>query len=1811
MSRRLKPRTDSTAKLHRAIAWMRNAMGGEFSGSGSGRRNSNYHPEALESRLMMKTFGTLLPSGGIGPATGVYDFWTGSQVEEIAYNDVAFEAIGVYVNPTTGNAQLGYTPGDPTTTPVLDPADLPQANPIAEPAQGENLYKIYVTQSAADSYISIYAVTGFGTATQAPAPFSGAIPGISVVNAQNGGAYTTDIPGGTGTVLIGALNPVSVPVNQPIASISGITQSDGVTVGTSLGLYTDPTDGQGNPDPISPGIDVIALNASNGTPNNFGNFLIGGTLTGTAFFGGNLNEFYAGAVLTGDIAGDPAVPTSAPTSARTDPNNFFVAGDLREFITNGPVGTDGVGGAAAPQYVTSFDLNVGGKIGEVHIGNSEAGSTGTFAGTIEAGNSPLISQQTAYTTASAANLVGITTPQLEVENLAKTPDSVFELGQIDLRNDTAADAQVLGSIPILNATSGLPQRDASGNIEYEAEVEGNLDAVNGDVTDYYAVAEQAGATFTATLSANNLEIFDPSGREVATNSRSGIGPQQYTADRPGLYYFAVTGGIGQYLLTVTGVGNLAIGGIITTGDFTDIGVDQSVIAGIGDIGAIDVGGTYISTTTGPTPAPTDPLAPTTTSVPLTAPTSILVADGNLRDLQASAIGEPSTNDPTILVDGPYLSVPNGGVGLIESTTGVLNFNSQFDPNDLNLPTPQFVTDDAYASAIGGSIQIISAATIFMGNVATNAGIGTIDAGNMATDQASYIDVNADNKGNDGIIDLIDVTGNIGVLGPGGPGIVTHDGGNVRYMQVGGSIVLPNAFGGLTDNPVTTSVGGTLTLTDDSGATYSVTAEGVVTTTNTSTSTITTGPQVQILTYPVLDHSGLIPISLTAISPSTNNSASVLVTALNASGINAEMDFGTITIVGPGRPIVNNTTNSSAGVVSNVTDAYGNALLTQTVPTVANNGFAGVVGIGLNPTQDPTDEFLDLTGSTKINVLNVSALTTVDGQSPVEVANTTLGEIVNLTTGDAPSASVLPGIGSIVVNGNLGFATPQATPAAVMPIADIPDGNTYPFVQQHTGVTIGTGFVLSDTDPTTVGTVGDVLNIDVGGAAANIDAGGTIQSLITNYAASTGIKGVKPILGQIDGLLGPVLATRVLYVDIGQGMIPSGTGAVGFSGIYGTGVVGEVTNQGNPGGDIRGNIESNEINTQTAIDAVTLVNGSFIDAKVYTPLPLTAKGSNSYPDFEVAEDAGPPFNDSNNGQIFGPNNGPYNYDIGPITVTGDGGIIGSTFTSGSFAGFTVAGGAFGILDSTITGETSGDLASMSVSGYGIRDTSITGFGYIGSITLTGNGSLIPVTHYGLDVRPSDVGSQQLDPYFGFFPDATIDLDAELGVTASTPNIPNVTDTGVLEDDTISALYDFTSLTAQKARTALPINADNVLPDPALANIPVLGQTFANSVTVGDNVGQVHIYQQIDGFQITAGSLGGLSLAANVNRLGISIAGNIAAVYVKGNLGQYITDPATGVLVPDSYIDAAGPSGTISLIKVLGNLNANIYATAAILNVLVTGDILGGITALGKGTGEALGNLHVYGGIRDGSLVLDGSVGSIVVNGTLGTSTGSLYVAGSAKLISVGANTRQKGSSLALALHVMGNIGTLRVHGTITGSVTAGGDIDNLTVTGDGTTPNVITSPISVGGRLYKAVISNGSVDANITANGFINAFTISHGSLLYGATVQSVLDSIHSFNITGGANYGLFGSLLATNGTAFSMNISGNVGDGTDPVTISANSGSNIIVNGTISDHTTITIADELKLLEVNGDIQSGVTISANPLVTQKIKGTNDGNINIV
>src|SRR5439155_1825396 len=134
----------------------------------------------------------------------------------------------------------------------------------------------------------------------------------------------------------------------------------------------------------------------------------------------------------------------------------------------------------------------------------------------------------------------------------------------------------------------------------------------------------------------------------------------------------------------------------------------------------------------------------------------------------------------------------GGAGSIGSV--IVNFNTV--PIDAQGQSNPLV-------AVGGDIELVSAAGDFGGNLSADRAIGTIRAATIANPLgAPFIIANADRTGEDGVIDLIDDAGAFGLLGTGGPHLYTGPGGNVRYLHLSdaAAVVKSNAFGGGTDAP---------------------------------------------------------------------------------------------------------------------------------------------------------------------------------------------------------------------------------------------------------------------------------------------------------------------------------------------------------------------------------------------------------------------------------------------------------------------------------------------------------------------------------------------------------------------------------------------------------------------------------------------------------------------------------------------------------------------------------------------------------------------------------------------------------------------------------------------------------------------------------------------------------------------------------------------------------------------------------------------------------------------------------------------------
>src|SRR6185437_11364401 len=131
-----------------------------------------------------------------------------------------------------------------------------------------------------------------------------------------------------------------------------------------------------------------------------GNVLVGGPVMGEVKINGNINTFYSAWLLTGDTYGEFQNVVS-------DPDNFFVVGDIRNLLGYQSIGTDSDVAQTLPTYVTGFDMHVAGTIGEVRDYND------SIIGNVNADHSPV------------AQGIGIN--QTEIENLAFLPPE-FDFG---------------------------------------------------------------------------------------------------------------------------------------------------------------------------------------------------------------------------------------------------------------------------------------------------------------------------------------------------------------------------------------------------------------------------------------------------------------------------------------------------------------------------------------------------------------------------------------------------------------------------------------------------------------------------------------------------------------------------------------------------------------------------------------------------------------------------------------------------------------------------------------------------------------------------------------------------------------------------------------------------------------------------------------------------------------------------------------------------------------------------------------------------------------------------------------------------------------------------------------------------------------------------------------------------------------------------------------------------------------------------------------------------------------------------------------
>lgn len=1234
--------------------------------------------------------------------------------------------------------------------------------------------------------------------------------------------------------------------------------------------------------------------------NDLGRFMLGGTITGLIDIAGSCQMFYAGNVLTGDAGG---LGSSAASSI---PRNFYVGGDLGNLVVSGSFGTDTLVRAAPLadiQYKTGLDMYVRGRVGQIRTQDS-------FLGALNVEHNK--------------NVTGLGVAQEEIEfrgpvipstSTSSYFDPVFgpggsHIGFQDLTN--AAGAPASG---FFNENFDNPQYlgtlfSTELNDQNVIQVRGSLNGATtvNDNRDYYAVSLLAGQTIEVQVLNNtsgNVGVFDPDGRLIATDF-SNSGPDRsnkafrVTADRPGAYRIAIAyrgdanfNGIADGEEVVSRVNP----------DPYELRISQAGDLALGaliadtHIATYDAGEDGINVLRGDLGSIRAGTLGTGTIFSFSNPWVIL--KGNFREMESVSMGilEASQYRGS---SAPDFIVAGGTMGLIRAT-GTDPANEILIVNDDLAGSQQDISRLNPALATGADIQLVDAAGNFEGVLLANRAIGTIRAANVTTfNGPSVIAVNLDKSGDDGRIDLIDVVGDLGDLGDGGPAIATGPGGNIRYMRVGGNVFRDRFFGGGQPERTIFQPGEVARLTDDNGTAVRIEPIPVLRPIDPVTNLPTIGVDrpgfLTVTTYGVRDKAGSVIINVTV----NNNTA-----GLGSPGRGVEIKSGA-----RGR-------GGSVEIGEIFVRSQGtNIEFDEITRTFTSDPLVGVLR------GQVSDVILD--GPSLIDVWSIvcrdpgnaafTGLTTVE--------NDTAGEIVNVVASD---------IGSISAE-TVGLAK-QSTAAAVMGATILT--NAFPFSQQR-NLILATGDSAGS----------HIASIASRQGVGNILAAGSIGTVVANA-------GRKNTGGVHEGINAPIVATgagddfgNIVSVNIGEGLLPSGSGNLGAAGLYADNIIDSVRNQ--PGADIRGDIVARGIAAGGAgtptfiIGSIELTDGSIIDADIMT---VTTFEDSRETDTNIVIP-----------QNVDPITAPL-FDIASIRLSGNGGIIGSEIAAEDVGPVTISGG-FGFLSSTIFSLGDSVIQGVTADGYGIRRSTISGGANVNRVVATGTGKRLDTTFYSGSVRYSE--SRSFDPYTGYTLDETNDLHKFLGTSKTTPKIKGISDSGLIEDTILTASRQLNLLQGHRILARNVIVTDGLTGKKRRINFG--DSIYPMRVSFANRVNEIRTTDIIDGLSLQTGGLNLLYAANDVQNTEVSVAGRIQQLRTNGALRGTTT------------VMAQGPEGEIDYISTKRSLYASIETSVDIGTIRVGTDLGSPHIRAGR----HLNTLQVNGNTLSGSKVtVDNTLFNLII------------------------------------------------------------------------------------------------------------------------------------------------------------------------------------------------------------------------------------------
>lgn len=1361
-----------------------------------------------------------------------------------------------------------------------------------------NLFAIYGVNTTPDTSLAFAVLDDEGRML----PFTDDAGIIRHVNADTGEIVNTNLPDGTGAAFLGlrTVDTVDSTTDEENFAFRRVSYKRANRAYDFAGVPSDAKF-------IYAGINIRG---------DMKDILIGGTVSGRVAIEGSVNTLYAGAFITGDPQGRRQNASYNDVSG-----NIYTSGDLRKLISLSSIGTmdddADANGQERLRYMTGAHVEVGGHLGAVRVLDAYVGRVtvrDTFGGHKFAQEEIEAKAGDAGAENIGAYFHGDVTGEPELGT--NVPEPRFF-------NDTFATAEFLGT----SLNTALGNRESvvvNGSIDNSDEVD--------DRNDYFAVSVMAGQKITVQLNASvnapgvapNVGVYDPTGRLIATDHNH-IAPGvtrgrafQFVADRPGVYRFAVgfsedghfngrrvvVGQAANYTLRVTGLANLALGSVVANNNifFADQ-FNNAIDVRNGDVGAILAGLDNINDGGGNSNGVDRIIADG-------GPVSI--EKGNLRTMLARSFGMTNGHYP-------LLSVPRGSVGLLQTTdtTGLMRINDTIGAVDTFTGLPNT------AVAIGGDFQTIDAAGQLRGDFSANRGFGNIRAASVVG--GYYFIANADRTGDDGIVDLADISGDWGDLTNGGPSVLTGPNGNWRYLRVGGNVFASRKFGSGLEEPVTYEPGQSVRLTDDSGTPVKISL------TNTVRNQFPIGDLDEFLSPGVLtirtfgvddsEKGGVIVTQIAVDAPGTaqNLANHGLSIETGDNGGTGSFDVGEILTFNTGRDPIE-TVN----------------LLVSPRPVVSTLPRREGEGVTVEPDQlSPVD--LTFKGSRPVNVWSIearnkpgTALANLD-----RVDNKTSGEIVNL---EAASVELLraetAGLAVSHTGENKSRSGNAVESRDIIDFAAI-NAEAAPVTGQRNAIYIHeSGGALP----------GYLIDLQTRQGLGNVFVQGIISSVQPN-ADGANTKGVfeginAPVVAFPTGNAANVTDARIQSINIGEGVASTGTGDIARSGIFAGDVIETVSNQG-LGSDIRGVVQAGYLpggllgTDSISIGTIGLSDGAIIDGQVLIVGDLT--------DFQASFASSAVFHTfpERPDSAVTPT-----YDLEQIVINGKGGIIGTSIAVADSGTIDIKG--FGFLNSELTTTGNGTVNILSTSGYGVRDSSI-GFGaFVNSVVANGTGKTIDTNFWTPTLRNSS--AYTFDPYTGQELNELTDLHRYLGTTADAPKRKGVSKEGIIEDSNIAGTNTLGKVEAWQ----------------------IIGRQRTTRVSFANQINKVETGDAIDKLQLSTGRLRNFITGNDMSNSLIGVAGKMDTMNIggtlRGNSRLSITGPegSIGTLtVKNGLFSRIEVSANIGTISVGGNLGSPLVRTLQNMTRLdVAGSIVTGAFVDVK---KALSTLIIGGNIDEGAVV----------------------------------------------------------------------------------------------------------------------------------------------------------------------------------------------------------------------------------------------------